>query len=64
MYANNVVCLLSTTEVPIKRINTLTEGLNINTARINIMGSETTLNANQYFKLMQNIANKVSQCLR
>jgi zinc transport system substrate-binding protein len=64
MYANNVVCLLSTTNVPIKRINTLTEGLNINTASLNIMGSETTLDINQYFKLMHNITNKVSQCLQ
>jgi zinc transport system substrate-binding protein len=64
MQANQVGCLLSTTDVPPKRINTLTEGLDINTVRINILGSEFKTGADQYFKLMNNMTIKVSQCLQ
>ncbi len=62
--SNNTKCLISTTGVPLKRIDTLTKGLNISTVRINIMGSEFNTGTDQYFKLMNNIANKVNQCLQ
>jgi zinc transport system substrate-binding protein len=57
-------CLLFTTEIPQKRINTLTEGLVINTAEIDIIGFDIQPGADHYFKLMQNITQKVEQCLK
>lgn len=64
MQANQVKCLLSTTEVPPKRINILTEGLDIKIARLNIRGGEFSAGRDQYFQLMQHITNQVSQCLQ
>ncbi len=61
---NQTKCLLSTIEIPAKRIAVLTEGLNINTASIDIMGYQLNKGATHYFDLMQNIANKVKQCLQ
>ena len=57
-------CLLSTAEIPAKRIAVLTEGLDINTASIDIMGYQIDNGATHYFDFMQNIANKVEQCLQ
>ena len=59
-----VTCLFFTTETQHKRINTLTEGLNINTADIDIIGFDIQPGVDHYFKLMQNIAQKTSQCLK
>nr|MCS5586740.1 zinc ABC transporter substrate-binding protein [Gammaproteobacteria bacterium] len=64
MQANQTKCLLSTTEIPAKRIAVLTEGLDINTASIDIMGYRLDKGAAHYFDLMQNISNKVEQCLQ
>ena len=61
---HQISCLLFTTEIPQKRINTLTEGLSINTADIDIIGFDIQPGADHYFKLMQNIAQKTSQCLK
>jgi zinc transport system substrate-binding protein len=57
-------CLLSTIEVPKKRTNSLTEGLNINSANIDIMGFNIQQGAHHYFELMHNITNKIAQCLK
>ena len=57
-------CLLNTTEIPSKRIGTLTEGLNIKTASIDIIGFDIKQGKHHYFELMGNIANKVDQCLQ
>ncbi|MDG2395772.1 zinc ABC transporter substrate-binding protein, partial [Candidatus Thioglobus sp.] len=57
-------CLVTTTDVPLKRIHPLTEGLKMNATRIDIMGSEFNLGANQYFKLMNSVTSKVAQCLQ
>ncbi|KAA0442586.1 MAG: ABC transporter substrate-binding protein [Candidatus Thioglobus sp.] len=57
-------CLLSTIEIPQKRINTLTEIANINSARIDIIGTNVRQGAGQYFQLMRAIAGQVVQCLR
>ncbi|ABL02040.1 periplasmic solute binding protein [Candidatus Ruthia magnifica str. Cm (Calyptogena magnifica)] len=57
-------CLLSTIEVPKKRTNTLTEGLNINSVSIDIIGLNIQQGSDYYFELMHNITNKVVQCLR
>jgi len=64
MQANQTKCLLSTTEIPSKRINVLIEGLDINTASIDIMGYQLDKGTLHYFDLMQNISNKVDQCLK
>jgi zinc transport system substrate-binding protein len=42
----------------------LTEGLNINTASIDIIGFNIRQGEHHYFELMGNIANKVDQCLQ
>ena len=64
MQTNQVKCLLSTVSVPEKRIKVLTEGLKINTAKIDILGREFNPDNDQYFKLMNSITNKVEQCLK
>ena len=64
MQSKKTKCLLSTTEIPSKRINVLIEGLNINTANIDIMGYQLDKGALHYFDLMQHITNKVEQCLQ
>ncbi|CAB9542323.1 Zinc ABC transporter, substrate-binding protein ZnuA [Bathymodiolus brooksi thiotrophic gill symbiont] len=57
-------CLLATTEVPKKRINSLIEDLNINSENIDIIGFDIAQGAKHYFKLMRNITNKAIQCLK
>ncbi|SFV88207.1 Zinc ABC transporter, periplasmic-binding protein ZnuA [hydrothermal vent metagenome] len=52
-------CLLSTIEISKKRIKTLTEGLNMHTASIDIIGFDQN-----YFQLMNAISNQVVQCLK
>jgi len=64
MQANQTKCLLSTIEIPTKRIAVLTEGLDINTASVDIMGYQLNKGTAHYFGLMQNISNKVEQCLQ
>ena len=64
MQAKKTKCLLSTTEIPSKRINVLIEGLNINTTNIDIMGYQLDKGALHYFDLIQHITNKVEQCLQ
>ena len=55
---NQTKCLLSAIDVPNKYINILSEDLAINTANIDIIGNS------DYFKLMKNISNQISQCLK
>ena len=57
-------CLITTTEVSNKQINILSEGLNINTARIDIIGFGIKQNVDHYFELMNNIGSKVEKCLQ
>jgi len=64
MHSKNTKCLLSTTEIPSKRIDVLTEGLDVNTASIDIMGYQLDKGALHYFDLMHRISNKVEQCLQ
>ncbi len=64
MQAKKTKCLLSTTEIPSKRIDVLTEGLDVNTASIDIMGYQLDKGALHYFDLMHRISNKVGQCLQ
>ncbi len=57
-------CLIATKEVSDKQINILSEGLNINTARIDIIGFGIKQNVDHYFELMNNIGSKVEKCLQ
>ncbi|ALE52742.1 hypothetical protein SP60_05700 [Candidatus Thioglobus autotrophicus] len=59
-----VTCLLFTSEASDKRINTLTEGLKIKTADIDIIGFDIKPGANHYLKLIQDITHKAVQCLK
>jgi zinc transport system substrate-binding protein len=61
---NQIHCLLSTLEVPKKRIDTLTQGLDVNSQRIDIIGNNLDSGAGQYFQLMLNITKQVGQCLQ
>jgi len=64
MQAKKTKCLLSTTDIPSKRINVLIEGLDINTTSIDIMGYQLDKGTLHYFDLMQHITSKVEQCLQ
>jgi zinc transport system substrate-binding protein len=64
MQNKHIKCIISDKEVPIKRINTLTEGLNINNAQIDVMGLDIKRGPSHYFKLMNRITNKVIECLQ
>ena len=64
MQANKAKCLLASTGVAPKRINTLTEGLKINTVQIDPIGSEFNSGNRQYFQLLNNVAIQVNQCLQ
>lgn len=57
-------CLLATVEIPKKRINSLTEGLNINSENIDIIGFNIQQGSDHYFELMHSISNKIVQCLK
>ena len=61
---HKVNCLLLTTDATQKRINTIVEGLSINTAKVDIMGFDIKPGADHYPQLIQNIVNKVEQCLK
>jgi len=61
---HKVNCLLLTTDATQKRINTIVEGLSINTAKVDIMGFDIKPGAYHYPQLIQNIANEVEQCLK
>ncbi len=60
---HKVNCLLLTTDATQKRINTIVEGLSINTEKVDIMGFDIKPGADHYPQLIQNIANEVEQCL-
>ena len=61
---HKVNCLLLTTDATQKRINTIVEGLSINTEKVDIMGFDIKPGADHYPQLIQNIVNKVEQCLK
>lgn len=61
---NSVKCLLSTSEIASKRIYTIVENHNINSKSIDIMGYTLDKGVSHYFNLMQNITDKVEQCLQ
>ncbi len=64
MQKQQTKCLISTIEVPKKRINILTEGLDINITSIDIMGFNINKGTKHYFELVDTITSKISQCLK
>ena len=60
----NVSCLLYGTEVRKSQISVLSEGLNLKTFKVDIIGQEFTSGPEQYFKLMKRISNQTSLCLK
>lgn len=64
MQKNQTKCLLSTPITPNKRIQILTEGLNVNVAMIDVMGTRIPENAQHYFKTMTDISHQIAQCLK
>jgi len=64
MQKQQTKCLLSTIEIPKKRIKVLIEGLDVNTESIDIIGFNIDKGTQHYFDLINTTASKVSQCLK
>ena len=60
----NVSCLFYGTEVRKSQISVLSEGLDLKTYKIDILGQEFDQGPDQYFKLMKKISNQVASCLK
>ena len=58
-----VSCLIYGNEVRKSQISVLSEGLNLKTAELDILGQEFNPGPDLYFKLMKKIANQVASCL-
>ncbi len=59
----NVSCLLYGQEVKLNQVSVLTEGLNLKTFEIDILGSDYPAGPDQYFNLMKSISSKLASCL-
>jgi len=57
-------CLLSDIDISKEKIDTITNGLNIKKARIDVMGVNINEGSEQYFMLMNNITDEVVKCLQ
>ena len=60
----NVSCLLYGQEVKPNQISVLSEGLELKTFEINILGTEYPAGNNQYFNLMKSISSQFASCLK
>ena len=60
----NVSCLFYGTEVRKSQISVLSEGLDLKTYKIDILGQEFDQGHDQYFNLMKKISNQVASCLK
>ena len=60
----NVSCLLYGQEVKLNQVSVLTEGLNLKTFEIDILGSDYPAGPDQYFNLMKSISSKLASCLK
>ena len=60
----NVSCLFYGTEVRKSQISVLSEGLDLKTYKIDILGQEFDQGPDQYFNLMKKISNQVASCLK
>ena len=60
----NISCLIYDTEVKAKQLRVLSEGLNLKSFKIDILGNEFTPGLDQYFNLMKKISSQLSLCLK
>ena len=60
----NVSCLLYGQEVKLNQVSVLTEGLNLKTFEIDVLGSDYPAGPDQYFNLMKSISSKLASCLK
>ncbi len=59
-----VSCLIYGTEVRKSQISVLSEGLDLQVHRLDILGQEFSSGPEQYFDLMKKISNQVASCLK
>ena len=59
----NISCLIYDTEVKAKQLRVLSEGLNLKSFKIDILGNEFTPGPDQYFNLMKKTSSQLSLCL-
>ena len=59
----NISCLIYGTEVRKSQITVLSEGLNLNAHKVDILGQQFNKGPNHYFNLMKRISNQVASCL-
>ena len=60
----NISCLIYDTEVKAKQLQVLSEGLNLKSFKIDILGNEFTPGPDQYFNLMKKTSSQLSLCLK
>ena len=60
----NVSCLLYGQAVKPNQISVLSEGLNLKTFEIDILGTEYPAGRSQYFNLMKSISSQIASCLK
>ena len=60
----NVSCLLYGQETKLNKINVLSEGLNLKTFEIDILGTKYPAGPDQYFNLMKRISSQFASCLK
>ena len=60
----DVSCLFYGTDVRKSQISVLSEGLDLKTYKIDILGQEFDQGPDQYFNLMKKISNQVASCLK
>jgi len=60
----NISCLIYDTEVKAKQLRVLSEGLNLKSFKIDILGNEFAPGPDQYFNLMKKTSSQLSLCLK
>ena len=60
----NISCLIYDTEVKAKQLRVLSEGLNLKSFKIDILGNEFAPGLDQYFNLMKKTSSQLSLCLK
>ena len=62
--AANIQCVLADPSIKPARVKTITEGLQINTGYIDILGAELALNKNTAVSLLKKVSATIADCLR
>ena len=60
----NISCLIYDTEVKAKQLRVLSEGLNLKSFKIDILGNEFAPGPDQYFNLMKKTSSQLALCLK